>query len=75
MFVKKFGRVPGDAKEKKKWEAGAREWRGLGVCPDDVGKMYDHAREQNMTVSSPFSIKFAYDAIRNEILEDVVIPR
>ena len=66
VFIKKFGRVPGDAKEKKRWEAGAREWRGLGIRPDDVSRMYDHAKEQGMAVSSPYSIKFAYDEIRNQ---------
>lgn len=70
IFAKKFGRVPKSQKEKKTWIAGGNEWKSIGVRPEHVAPMYDLAREKGLTITSPFSIKFAFDEIRNNQEDD-----
>ena len=64
-FVEKFKRDP-SKQEKATWIKGAREWMAMGVRPEDVGRMYDYCRKLGLPIKSPYSIMFAYDAMRQE---------
>ncbi len=68
-FAEKFERsfVP---QEKAYWIKTARQWIEMGVRPNDVAQMYIHTTLQGLTVKSPASITFAYDALRNKVDTD-----
>ena len=42
----------------------------MGVRPEDVRPMYIHCKTEGLTIKSPFSITFAYDALRNKVDTD-----
>ena len=65
-FAYKFNRVPGSKREKNTWISGAREWLGMGITAKDIPGMFDYCRERGTVIKSPYSIAFAYDAIRNQ---------
>ena len=65
-FVEVFKRVPAE-QEKSAWIKEARKWIQMGVRPEDVRPMYKHTKGEGLTIKSPFSITFAYDALRNEV--------
>jgi len=63
-FVDLFERYPLDA-EKSGWIKAARNWRALRVTPEHVKAMFLHSRKEGLAITSPFSITYAFDAIRN----------
>ena len=67
-FVAGFKRSP-TVGQKSGWIKAVKEWIQMGVRPEDVCPMYQHTKQQGLTIKSPFSITFAYDALRNKVDE------
>lgn len=68
-FIDVFKRNP-SASEKAHWIKVARQWREMGVKPQNVVGMYQHTRDQDLAIKSPASITFAYDELRAGKQED-----
>ena len=64
-FIAVFKRDP-SASEKSLWIKTARQWKEMGVKPEDIRLMYQFSRDSDLVVKSPASITFAFDELRNK---------
>ena len=64
-FIAMFKRDP-SAAEKSFWIKTARQWKEMGVKPEDIRPMYQACRDSDLAVKSPASITFAFDELRNQ---------
>lgn len=66
VFIGQFGRNP-TPQEKAFWIKTARQWKKMKVRLQDIEPMYIHTKVGGLTIKSPASITFAYDALRNKV--------
>ena len=70
-FIAKFKREPAK-QEKAAWIKASRELSAIGAKPEDIGGMYDYTRNLGLPIKSPYSIMFAFDAMRQREDDDTL---